>query len=127
MAIGSRSQSAKTYLEKHMNQFPDSTLYELINHGIKALASTLPNEVNLNKKNLSIGIVGKDHKFKCLDEEETEAYINPDDSHGTHRPDPPSDSGAVGSSLRRLDEPAPPNEPRDPIPIVAMDERMEER
>lgn len=122
MAIGSRSQSAKTYLEKHMNQFPDCTLYELINHGIKALAGTLPNEVNLTKKNLSIGIVGKDQKFHCLDEEETEAYINPDDAHGTARPEPPSDSGSVGSSQRRLGDIPPPNDPADPIPDVAMEE-----
>lgn len=124
MAIGSRSQSAKTYLEKHMNAFADCTLYELINHGIKALGGTLPNEVNLTKKNLSIGIVGKDQKFRCLDEEETDAYINPDNAHGTARPEPPSDSGAVGSSQHRVgDAPTPPNPPADPIPDVAMEER----
>ena len=50
MAIGSRSQSARTYLEKHLNVFYDCDLYELINHGIKALAGTLPNEVTLNNK-----------------------------------------------------------------------------
>lgn len=59
MAIGARSQSARTYLEKHLNSFKDCELYELINHGIKALAGTLPNETKLNNKNLSICIVGK--------------------------------------------------------------------
>lgn len=59
MAIGARSQSARTYLEKHLNTFKDCELYELINHGIKALAGTLPNETKLNNKNLSICLVGK--------------------------------------------------------------------
>lgn len=124
MAIGSRSQSAKTYLEKHHEVFQNCNLSELINHGIKALAGTLPNEVNLTKKNLSIGIVGKDHKFKCLSEEETEAYIDPD-LHGTARSEPDDSSGAVGSSQRRIDDRdvPPPNPPADPTPDVAMEER----
>lgn len=123
MAIGARSQSARTYLEKHLNSFKDCTLYELINHGIKALAGTLPNETKLNNKNLSICIVGKDSKFKCLSENETEAYINPDSSHGTG-PSPvetdPADVG-VGSSHRV--EPEDPENPEDPIPLVATQQR----
>lgn len=44
MSIGSRSQSARTYLEKHLNSFIDSTKDELIKHGLEALKGTLPNE-----------------------------------------------------------------------------------
>lgn len=125
MAIGARSQSARTYLEKHLNSFKDCDLYELINHGIKALAGTLPNETKLNNKNLSICIVGKDTKFKCLSETETEAYINPETSHGTRSSVAESDSSdvGVGSSQRRdRDDPPAPNHP-DPIPDVATEER----
>lgn len=125
LAIGARSQSARTYLEKHLNSFKDCDLYELINHGIKALAGTLPSETKLNNKNLSICIVGKDTKFKCLSETETEAYINPDSSQGTGRTAEemdPADFG-VGGTERRLDEPETPPNPEDPIPDVATEQR----
>lgn len=122
MAIGARSQSARTYLEKHLNSFADCDLFELINHGIKALAGTLPNETRLNNKNLSICIVGKDTKFKCLSETETEAYINPD-AHGTGGSEgetDPADTGVGGSLGSRQD---PPPNPQDPIPVVATEDR----
>ena len=50
MSIGARSQSARTYLEKHLDTFLDCTLEELIKHGLRALRDTLPNEVDLNTK-----------------------------------------------------------------------------
>jgi 20S proteasome alpha/beta subunit len=50
MAIGSRSQSARTYLEKHLDKFMESDLEELIKHGLRALRDTLPNEVDLSTK-----------------------------------------------------------------------------
>ncbi|VDP76387.1 unnamed protein product [Schistosoma curassoni] len=50
IAIGSRSQSARTYLERHLDEFKGSSLDDLICHGLKALNSTLPNEVSLNMK-----------------------------------------------------------------------------
>lgn len=116
MAIGARSQSARTYLEKHLNSFKECDLYELINHGIKALAGTLPNETKLNNKNLSICIVGKDTKFKCLSETETEAYINPDSAQGTG---PPETDPARHSDRQ---DPPPPN-PQDPQVAVATERR----
>jgi 20S proteasome subunit alpha 6 len=125
MAIGARSQSARTYLEKHLNSFRDCTLYELINHGIKALAGTLPNETKLNNKNLSICIVGKDQPFKCLDEAETEQYINPESAHGTGASDREMEAAdyGVGGTERRTREPTPPPNPQDPIPEVATERR----
>ena len=50
MAIGNRSQSARTYLEKHLNEFPDCDLNSLVRHALIALRDTLPNEVELNNK-----------------------------------------------------------------------------
>jgi len=50
MAIGARSQSARTYLEKFLDQFLDCSLEELIKHGLRALRDTLPNDVELTAK-----------------------------------------------------------------------------
>lgn len=50
MAIGSRSQSARTYLEKNLAEFPKNTLDEIIRHGLRALRDTLPNEADLSTK-----------------------------------------------------------------------------
>ena len=50
MAIGARSQSARTYLEKHLNDFADSSMEDLVRHGLRALRDTLPNEVELTSK-----------------------------------------------------------------------------
>ncbi|KAJ8868619.1 hypothetical protein PR048_030158 [Dryococelus australis] len=61
MAIGSRSQSARTYLEKNFNEFMTSPTEELIKHGLRALRDTLPNEVELSAKviiGLRISFIG---------------------------------------------------------------------
>ena len=50
MAIGARSQSARTYLEKHLNEFPTCNLDELVKHALRALRDTLPNEIELSIK-----------------------------------------------------------------------------
>lgn len=50
MAIGSRSQSARTYLERNLDSFKDVNLEDLLKHGMRALRDTLPNDVNLTSK-----------------------------------------------------------------------------
>lgn len=75
MAIGARSQSARTYLEKHLEEFPSCETSELIKHGLRALRDTLPNELELNTKNVSIGLVGKGTEFSVLSEEQTSEYL----------------------------------------------------
>lgn len=50
MAIGSRSQSARTYLERNLESFKEASLEELLKHGMRALRDTLPNDVNLTSK-----------------------------------------------------------------------------
>ncbi|KAL1518291.1 hypothetical protein ABEB36_001933 [Hypothenemus hampei] len=75
MSIGARSQSARTYLEKHLDKLAGCNLEELIKHGLRALRDTLPAEVELSTKNVSIGYVGKEQEFKILDEEETAPFL----------------------------------------------------
>ncbi|KAK4048356.1 Proteasome subunit alpha type-6 [Microbotryomycetes sp. JL201] len=58
MAIGARSQSAKTYLEAHYEEFVDCDLPTLIKHGLHALRDTLQQDKELTPLNTSIGIIG---------------------------------------------------------------------
>lgn len=64
MAIGSRSQGARTYLEKHLNEFLGSSLDELVKHGLRALRDTLPNELDLSVKVIIENTISK--LFKVL-------------------------------------------------------------
>ncbi|XP_076467382.1 proteasome subunit alpha type-1-like [Babylonia areolata] len=87
MAVGARSQSARTYLEKHINLFPDCILDELVKHGLRALRDTLPSDVSLNTKNCSLGIVGKGVKFTLYDDENVASFLSL--IEGEKRPTPP--------------------------------------
>ncbi|XP_035909406.1 proteasome subunit alpha type-1-like [Anopheles stephensi] len=117
MSIGSRSQSARTYLEKHLATFPDCTKDELIRHGVQALQDTLPNEVELNNKNISIAIVGKGENFHVLDEQENDKYL----SNIVRRGGAAAEAAVSGQPPRDDGDDQPPNVPADPIPVVAME------
>jgi len=85
MSIGARSQSAKTYLEKHYESFIDCSLGDLIQHGLHALRETLQQDKELNVNNTSIGIVGpkSEHEkapisggsFRILENDEVEPFL----------------------------------------------------
>lgn len=76
MAIGARSQSARTYLERHKDEFKDvADLGELIAHALRALRDCLPNDTELTTKNVSVGYVGRDVEFTMKDDEEVEEYL----------------------------------------------------
>lgn len=117
MAVGSRSQSARTYLEKHLEEFADCETDELIKHGLRALRDTLPNEVELTTKNVSIGIVGKNTPFKVLDEEGTAQYLRMIEGE-EKRGGQPDTTGQDPTPP----QPPPSGEgPQDPVPAVAME------
>jgi len=112
MSIGARSQSAKTYLEKHFESFMDCTLEDLIRHGLHALRETLQQDKELNVNNTSIGIVGpagtnekvvsSEASFRILEGESVEVYLktmvpkeNPDAAEPAEAPagDAPAATG----------------------------------
>jgi len=76
MAIGSRSQAAKTYLEKKFDGFPECSLKDLCLHGIRAIKETCPNDTELNSKNCVLAYVGKDANFTFVEGEKLEEYLN---------------------------------------------------
>ncbi len=57
MAIGARSQAARTYLEKNLDKLYDSTINELVAHALRALRDTLPAEMELTNKVISLNIL----------------------------------------------------------------------
>jgi len=75
MAIGARSQSARTYLEKKLEDINNCELDELINHALRALRDTLPNEVELSTKNVSIGVVGKGTTFRVYEDADVAEFL----------------------------------------------------
>lgn len=144
MSIGSRSQSARTYLEKHLNEFIDSSKEELIKHGLEALKGTLPNEDLLTNsvgfkyswvfqqlnnlyeilQNISIAVVGKNEKFHILDDSETSYHVAAAEKRSPGPP-PGPDDGSVGSTQPpSVDDAADKKEdkgPGDPQVQVAME------
>ncbi|EDW76648.2 uncharacterized protein Dwil_GK14549 [Drosophila willistoni] len=75
MAIGARSQSSRTYLERHLDSFLYSSKDEIICHGIQALRSSLGNDCGENIK-ITIALVGKEQTFMTLSDEECIKYLN---------------------------------------------------
>ncbi|ORX51916.1 N-terminal nucleophile aminohydrolase [Hesseltinella vesiculosa] len=82
MSIGARSQSAKTYLEKYYDSFADSSLDELIRHGLQALRDTLQQDKALDIHNTSLGIVGKDKDFEIIEGDALQKYLDMLDDTG---------------------------------------------
>lgn len=117
MAIGARSQSARTYLEKHLNELLSCDLDELIKHGLRALRDTLPNEVDLSVKNVSIAVVGKGTDFKIYDEDAISVYLSQIEDDKRSKPTEPD-----AEQDSKPPQPPPSDEgPQDPQVTVAMD------
>ena len=63
-AIGARSQSARTYLERNFEQFTNVSLDELVVHGLNALRDSLAQDKSLMLANTSVAVVGIGEDFK---------------------------------------------------------------
>mmetsp|Transcript_39957 Transcript_39957/g.55543 ORF Transcript_39957/g.55543 Transcript_39957/m.55543 type:complete len:277 (+) Transcript_39957:80-910(+) len=74
MAMGARSQAAKTYLERKFETFEDCPLDELVQHALLALKESCT-EGDLNSKNCSLAIVGVDRNLEILEDEDIQPYI----------------------------------------------------
>lgn len=78
MAIGSRSQSAKTYLEKMFEEFADCDVKTLAKHAVTALRETVASskDTDLSIENTAISIVGKDTPFAIYEDEDVKPYLD---------------------------------------------------
>ncbi|GBG59785.1 hypothetical protein CBR_g54888 [Chara braunii] len=86
MAIGSRSQAAKTYLERKFDSFQSCTLKELIRHALLAVKESIQ-DGELTSKNCSVAVVGRApggggkgggeiDKFTILEDADIQPYID---------------------------------------------------
>jgi len=108
MAIGARSQSARTYLEKMLDSFKDCEMEELIKHGLRALRDTLPAEVDLTNKNVSIAVVGKDVPFTIYDDSNVDQFlasIEGEERRGGRREAPAEEPAADAPADQSADTP----------------------
>ncbi|XP_050394015.1 proteasome subunit alpha type-1 [Patella vulgata] len=111
MAIGARSQSARTYLERKLDEFPESSLNDLVKHALRSLRDTLPSEIELTTKNCSLGIVGKDQNFTIYDDDGVTDYLAMIEGEERAHP-PPADEPA--ESMEAQDDDTPAAGPADP-------------
>merc|ERR1711916_241188 len=74
-AIGARSQSARTYLERHYETFSGASEEELLEHAIRALAETTGDD-DLSTENAAIMIVGEGTPVHELTPEEIQVYLD---------------------------------------------------
>ncbi|RXM27159.1 Proteasome subunit alpha type-1 [Acipenser ruthenus] len=95
MSIGARSQSARTYLERHMDGFLDCNLNELVRHGLHALRETLPAEQDLTTKNVSIGVIAKDMEFTIYDDDDVAPFLEGLEERPQRKVAPPTEEPAA--------------------------------
>lgn len=113
-AIGARSQSARTYLERNFGEFAKASKEELVEHGLKALRDSLAQDKELTIDNTSVAVVGmkKGELFKVYDGQEVGPWLErlgeQRGSRGARaRPDEDADEGddtATGGEAMETDE-----------------------
>ncbi|XVE94683.1 hypothetical protein REPUB_Repub02eG0030100 [Reevesia pubescens] len=74
-AIGSRSQAAKTYLERRFENFADSSRDDLVKDALMAIRETLQGET-LKSSICTVAVVGVGEPFHILDQETVQQMID---------------------------------------------------
>merc|ERR1711957_807412 len=75
MAIGGRSTSAKTYLERQFESLGPLSAEALIQQAVEAMNRTA-SETTLTPINTSVAIIGRDTKYRQLPESEVQTYLD---------------------------------------------------
>ncbi|EEC48337.1 predicted protein [Phaeodactylum tricornutum CCAP 1055/1] len=93
-AIGARSQSARTYLEKHVDDLANATRDQLIVHALQALTGCVSGDDELTPDNGSIVVVGKDIPYTMIEGADLQPFLDqletretPDDDDDGDAPD----------------------------------------
>lgn len=93
MAIGARAQSAKTYLEKFMAEFPDADAESMIKHSLKALSGCVQTDKQLEASNTCVVVIGPDQKLTMIEDAALQPYLDAIELEGDM---PANDDGAGG-------------------------------
>lgn len=80
-AIGARSQMARTYLERNLDEFMACGKEDLVKHGLRALKESLAQDKELTVENCSVGVVGLGENeileaFKLYDGQDVRQWID---------------------------------------------------
>ena len=75
MAMGARSQSAKTYFERKVDELRGCSRDDLVRHAVQALHGCLEAEKELDTANTAIAVVGEGEKFHILEGEEVARFL----------------------------------------------------
>jgi 20S proteasome subunit alpha 6 len=73
--IGARSQMARTYLERNLDEFEGASREDLIKHALRALKDSLSQDKELTVDNTSLGIGGTDENFKLYEGQEIAGWL----------------------------------------------------
>jgi 20S proteasome subunit alpha 6 len=73
--IGARSQMARTYLERHLDEFAGVSREELIKHALRALKESLSQDKELTVDNTSVGVAGIGEDFKLYEGSELAGWL----------------------------------------------------
>ncbi|MCJ1307648.1 hypothetical protein MMC25_001295 [Agyrium rufum] len=91
-AIGGRSQMARTYLERHLDEFENASREQLIGHGLRALKESMAQDKELTIENTSVGVIGiiqegkrkgKTEPFRLFEGAEIEPFLEESANEGT--------------------------------------------
>jgi 20S proteasome subunit alpha 6 len=74
-AMGARSQSAKTYLERKFESMRGCSRDDLVRHAVAALHGCLEAEKELDTANTAVAVVGKGEAFHILEGEEVARFL----------------------------------------------------
>ncbi|KAF1353583.1 nucleophile aminohydrolase [Delphinella strobiligena] len=92
-AIGARSQMARTYLERNLDEFEGSSREELIKHALRALKESLSTDKELTVDNTSVGISGLGENFHLYEGQEVSQYLD-----ATFENKPETEEGAAAAT-----------------------------
>ena len=76
-AIGAKSQSSKTYIEKHVGEFEGLGMDEMIVHGLKAIGAGYKDEKEpMSGKNVEVYTLERGQPFSLVAPEVVQTYID---------------------------------------------------
>jgi len=76
MAIGGRSTSARTYLEKHFSEFESADMDTLLKHALEAMNKTTASDQTLTVKNTAVSVMAVGERYRELSEAELQKFID---------------------------------------------------